>query len=53
MNLENDGERMDINYYDMNFDRFDIYQKSHYKRYEMAKNLVKKDYIVGDMSCGS
>ena len=53
MNLENDGERMDINYYDMNFDRFDIYQKSHYKRYEMAKNLVKKDYIVGDMACGS
>lgn len=53
MNLENDGERMDINYYDMNYDRFDMYQKSHYKRYEMAKTLVKEDYIVADMACGS
>ena len=53
MNLENDGERMDINYYDINYDRFDMYQKSHYKRYEMAKTLVKEDYIVADMACGS
>jgi SAM-dependent methyltransferase len=53
MNLENDGERMDINYYDMNYDNFDMYQKSHYKRYEMAKKIVKEDYIVGDMACGS
>lgn len=53
MNLENDGERMDINYYDMDYNRFDMYQKSHYKRYEMAKTLVKEDYIVADMACGS
>jgi SAM-dependent methyltransferase len=53
MNLENDGERMDINYYDMNYDNFDMYQKSHYKRYEMVKKIVKEDYIVGDMACGS
>ena len=53
MNLENDGERMDINYYNMSYDRFDIYQKSHYKRYEMAKTLIKPHHIVGDMACGS
>jgi 2-polyprenyl-3-methyl-5-hydroxy-6-metoxy-1,4-benzoquinol methylase len=53
MNLENDGERMDINYYNMSYNNFDVYQKSHYKRYEMAKKLVKKDFIVGDMACGS
>ena len=53
MKLENNGERMDINYYNMNYDNFDIYQKSHYKRYEKAKELVKENYIVGDMACGS
>lgn len=53
MNLENDGERMDINYYNMNYDSFDIYQKSHYKRYEMAKKLIKEEYVVADMACGS
>jgi len=53
MNLENDGERMDINYYNMNYNNFNIYQKSHYKRYEMAKTQVKNGFIVGDMACGS
>jgi 2-polyprenyl-3-methyl-5-hydroxy-6-metoxy-1,4-benzoquinol methylase len=53
MNLENDGERMDINYYNMDYDRFNIYQKSHYKRYEMAKKIIKEDYVVADMACGS
>lgn len=53
MNLENDGERMDIDYYNMDYNTFDGYQKSHYKRYEMAKTLVKETDIVGDMACGS
>lgn len=53
MNLENNGERMDINYYNMDYNSFDIYQKSHYKRYEMAKKMVKPDFIVADMACGS
>lgn len=53
MNLENDGERMDINYYNMDYNNFDMYQKSHYKRYEMAKKLIKEDYVVADMACGS
>jgi 2-polyprenyl-3-methyl-5-hydroxy-6-metoxy-1,4-benzoquinol methylase len=53
MNLENDGERMDIDYYNMNYNNFDMYQKSHFKRYEMAKTQVEKNYVVGDMACGS
>lgn len=53
VNLENDGERMDIDYFNMNYDFFDIYQKSHYKRYEFASTLVKPTDVVGDMACGS
>lgn len=53
MNLENDGERMDIDYYNMDYNRFNLYQKSHYKRYEMAKTLVSVNDVVGDMACGS
>lgn len=53
MNLENNGERMDIDYYNMNYDSFDIDQKSHYKRYELARTLVEEDFVVGDMACGS
>lgn len=53
MNLENNGERMDINYYNMNYDSFDIDQKSHYKRYELARTMVEEDFVVGDMACGS
>jgi 2-polyprenyl-3-methyl-5-hydroxy-6-metoxy-1,4-benzoquinol methylase len=53
MNLENKGERMDINYYNIDYNNFDIYQKSHYKRYEFVKKMIKEDDIVGDMACGS
>lgn len=53
MNLENNGERMDINYYNMDYDKFDIYQKSHYKRYQFAKTRINNEDFVGDMACGS
>jgi 2-polyprenyl-3-methyl-5-hydroxy-6-metoxy-1,4-benzoquinol methylase len=53
MNLENNGERMDIDYYNMNYNEFDIYQKSHFKRYEYAKTKIKKGDLIGDMACGS
>jgi 2-polyprenyl-3-methyl-5-hydroxy-6-metoxy-1,4-benzoquinol methylase len=53
MNLENDGERMDIDYYNINYNNFNIYQKSHYKRYEMVKTQIQENFIVGDMACGS
>lgn len=53
INLENNGERMDIDYYNMSYDSFDTYQKSHFKRYEFAKTLVAPTDVVGDMACGS
>ena len=53
MNLENGGERMDINYYNMDYNNFNIYQKSHYKRYEFAKNFLLGNEVVGDFACGS
>jgi 2-polyprenyl-3-methyl-5-hydroxy-6-metoxy-1,4-benzoquinol methylase len=52
-NLEDGGERMDINFYKMNYNKFDMYQKSHYKRYVYAQQLIKKGDIVGDFACGS
>ena len=53
INLENNGERMDINFYKMDYNSFDMYQKSHYKRYEFVSTLIDKDDVVGDMACGS
>jgi 2-polyprenyl-3-methyl-5-hydroxy-6-metoxy-1,4-benzoquinol methylase len=53
INLENGGERMDINYYNMNYNNFDIYQKSHFKRYEFVKTFLNETDIVGDFACGS
>lgn len=52
-NLENNGERMDIDFYNMNYNNFDMYQKSHYKRYELACKLLSTQDVVGDMACGS
>jgi 2-polyprenyl-3-methyl-5-hydroxy-6-metoxy-1,4-benzoquinol methylase len=53
INLENNGERMDIDFYSMDYNGFDGYQKSHYKRYEFATTKLNKEDIVGDMACGS
>lgn len=44
---------MDINYYNMDYNKFDMYQKSHFKRYVMAKRMLKDSDVVGDMACGS
>lgn len=53
MDLKNEGERVDINYHSVKYDALDMYQKSHYKRYEFAKSMVKSNDIIGDMACGS
>lgn len=53
MNLENGGERMDINFFNMNYESFDMYQKSHYRRYEFSKSLVSPEDLIGDFACGS
>lgn len=52
-NIENNGERMDIDFYNMKYENFDMYQKSHYKRYELAFDQIERKDIVADMACGS
>src|SRR6266576_4652186 len=52
--LTNSGERVDIHYNgNVNFKNLDMYQKSHYKRYEFACGLFDRDMLVGDMACGT
>lgn len=54
LSLSNKGERVDINKNKIqNFEDFDIYQKSHIKRYEFAELLIDKNDIVGDFACGT
>jgi SAM-dependent methyltransferase len=52
--LTNSGERVDI-YYSKHLDigKLDMYQKSHYKRYEFACRMLGRDMLVGDMACGT
>lgn len=52
-NLENGGERVDIDFYNLNYEFFNIFQKSHYKRYEFAISQLQENEVVGDMACGS
>lgn len=52
--LSDGGERIDIRYSPTNnFDAFDINQKSHFKRYEFARTLLKATEVVGDFGCGT
>jgi 2-polyprenyl-3-methyl-5-hydroxy-6-metoxy-1,4-benzoquinol methylase len=48
------GERVDIRYRaQINFERLDIYQKSHYRRYQFACGRVGPSDRVGDLACGT
>lgn len=52
--LGGNGERVDIQMKDsLDYDQLDLYQKSHYKRYEFALNEVKEGDICGDFACGT
>ncbi len=52
--LTNRGERVDIHYNGhVEFTKLDMYQKSHYKRYEFACGLLDRDMLVGDLACGT
>jgi 2-polyprenyl-3-methyl-5-hydroxy-6-metoxy-1,4-benzoquinol methylase len=54
LSLSDKGERVDINYNkDINWEKLDIYQKSHLKRYEFAKQLMDQNDAVGDFACGT
>ena len=53
-NLEGGGERVDIDHRRRPaFERFDMYQKSHFRRYEFAKKVLSGGERCGDFACGS
>ncbi|WP_428328426.1 class I SAM-dependent methyltransferase [Mucilaginibacter sp.] len=48
------GERVDIFFADeIDYEKLDMYQKSHYKRYEYALKKIKPDDTCGDFACGT
>lgn len=52
--LGGDGERVDIQLQKkFNPDKFDIYQKNHFKRYEFAKEIISGGDVCGDFACGT
>jgi len=54
MSLSEGGERVDISYGgQIAWNKLDIYQKSHYRRYEYAASLLKETDVVGDFACGT
>jgi len=53
--LEDGGERIEISYRKgrVNFASLDIYQRSHFRRYEFAQSVIISDGITGDLACGT
>lgn len=52
--FESKGERVDINLNErIIFGNLDMYQKSHFKRYEFALKNVDKEDVCGDFACGT
>jgi 2-polyprenyl-3-methyl-5-hydroxy-6-metoxy-1,4-benzoquinol methylase len=52
--LGGNGERVDIQINDkLSFDKLDVYQKNHLKRYEFAKQFINEDEVCGDFACGT
>jgi 2-polyprenyl-3-methyl-5-hydroxy-6-metoxy-1,4-benzoquinol methylase len=52
--LGGDGERVDIQLQKpFHFEKLDMYQKNHYRRYEFAKDIVDFGDVCGDFACGT
>lgn len=52
--LGDNGERVDILFNkEINFDKLDVYQKNHLKRYEFAKEKIDDGDVCGDFACGT
>lgn len=53
IDLAGGGERVDIEWAsEISFDRFDIYQRSHFRRYQFAQSTLYGDRC-GDFACGT
>lgn len=52
--LDGNGERVDISFENgLNFNKLDMYQKSHYRRYEFARDYISAGGICVDLACGT
>lgn len=52
--LSDNGERVDLVYKpDLDFNSLDMYQKSHFRRYEFAASRLVSGEVCGDFACGS
>jgi len=52
--LGGNGERVDIQLNkNIGFDKLDIYQKNHWRRYEFARELIEPNDVCGDFACGT
>lgn len=51
LDITDKWERCYIDYNNIDYDKFDVYQKSHFKRYEFAKRYVKSTDLVWDIAC--
>ena len=52
--LDDGGLRVDLVYKkNINTEKLDMYQKSHFSRYEFAKKQILKNSVCGDFACGT
>jgi len=52
--LGGNGERVDIvNGLKINYEKLDLYQKNHFKRYEFASKVINDNDVCGDFACGT
>lgn len=52
--LDDKGVRVDLVYKErINTEKLDMYQKSHYARYEFAEKQILKNSVCGDFACGT
>lgn len=48
------GERVDIQLQEkFDFEKMDMYQKNHFRRYEFAKDIINEGDVCGDFACGT
>ena len=53
--LTGDGERVEIDLTDKRrgYDQFDMYEKSHFRRYQFACSFLSPHMFIGDLACGT